>query len=189
RGGGPAGAGRCGSFGSQWRGAAGGEQPGWIYAIGPVGGGAPPVGRNGGNDSAGGRPCKLTPAVQRRLCAALRKGVHYEEACALAGIGYRTFARWMKEGKRQQRGEFREFREAVEQASNWAAGALARRCFELSAKSAKDGLAFLGRRWPGRWGDQARELRELRKELKALALAVHGGGPARPRDLSDRPGG
>src|SRR5262249_7945541 len=149
----------------------------------------PPAGRNGGDGMPGGRPCKLTPAVQKKLCAALKKGVHYEEACALPGIGYRTFLRWMPQGKRQQRGAVRGVPGAGLQAPTWAAGDLAGRCCDLSYKSAKDGLAFLGRRWPGRWGDQARELRELRKELKALALAVHGGGPARPRDLTDRPGG
>jgi hypothetical protein len=43
-----------------------------------------------------GRPTKLTPEVQRKLCASIRIGASYEEAAIASGISERTFAYWRR---------------------------------------------------------------------------------------------
>ena len=60
-----------------------------------------------------GRPSKLTPEVQERICQAIRAGNYYEAACAYAGIHYSTFRKWMQKGETAKSGKFREFFEAV----------------------------------------------------------------------------
>ena len=49
-------------------------------------------------DRPPGRPAKLTPEIQRRLCAALRAGNTREAAAEYAGIGRATFYEWMGRG-------------------------------------------------------------------------------------------
>jgi hypothetical protein len=65
-----------------------------------------------------GRPTKLTPELQRRLCALLRLGVPAERAARLVGIGERTFHTWMADGERQEDGPFQQFRQAVQGAQD-----------------------------------------------------------------------
>lgn len=50
--------------------------------------------------SQGGRPTKLTAAVQEIICGALRRGCYYETASALAGISVRTLRNWLRAGAR-----------------------------------------------------------------------------------------
>ena len=47
----------------------------------------------------GGRPTKLTPERQARVCDAIRAGVPPETAAAYAGIDESTFYRWMQRGR------------------------------------------------------------------------------------------
>ncbi len=49
-------------------------------------------------DDQAGRPIKLTPEIQRRLCDALRTG-NTRTAAAHAGIGRATFIEWMRRGQ------------------------------------------------------------------------------------------
>lgn len=63
-----------------------------------------------------GRPCKLTPELQKRLCDAIAAGNYYEAACGYAGIDYTTFRRWMERGEKATRGKFCDFCQAVRKA-------------------------------------------------------------------------
>ncbi len=47
----------------------------------------------------GGRPSKLTPERQARVCDAIRAGVPPETAAAYAGIDESTFYRWLQRGR------------------------------------------------------------------------------------------
>ena len=47
----------------------------------------------------GGRPSKLTPEVQEKIVTAIRAGNYAQVAAVYAGIGERTFYRWMELGK------------------------------------------------------------------------------------------
>ena len=88
------------------------------------------------------RPSKLTPEVTERLLHALRTGNARVMACRYAGISEPTFHRWMTD----ERPEFREFREVVEQ-----------------AEATRAAVAWLERKAPERWrldepADAANEL-------------------------------
>lgn len=64
-----------------------------------------------------GRPSKLTPDTQRRICEAIEKGLTYAAACALAGISYETFRAWMDDASKNADSEFSAFSVAVEHAN------------------------------------------------------------------------
>lgn len=64
-----------------------------------------------------GRPSKLTDDTQQRILDALRLGTTQENAARYAGIGPATYYRWLEQGAQDDApDEYREFRDAVEQA-------------------------------------------------------------------------
>jgi transposase len=104
-----------------------------------------------------GRPTKLTPALQQKICDAVRAGNYLETAAAFAGIDKTTFHRWMRRGARGSRGVYRDFSQAVEKALADAET----RDVALIAKAAADGAwqasAWrLERKFPDRWGRRER---------------------------------
>ena len=54
-------------------------------------------------DRSTGRPTKLTPEIQRRLCDALRAGNTREAAASYAGIARSTFYNWLERGRNPRR--------------------------------------------------------------------------------------
>ena len=52
----------------------------------------------------GGRPSKLSPEVQERICNAIRAGNYYRAACRYGGIDYSNFRDWMLKGQRARSG-------------------------------------------------------------------------------------
>ena len=81
-----------------------------------------------------GRPSRLTPVVRERLLHALRTGNARVVACRYAGISEPTFHRWMAD----DRPEFREFREVVEQAEAAAEVGVVANLVELSKRDHRD---------------------------------------------------
>jgi hypothetical protein len=71
----------------------------------------------------GGAPLKLTPERQARICDAIRAGIRPEVAAVYAGIGARTYYRWMAAGRGVDAEVlYLEFAEAVELAlAEWEA--------------------------------------------------------------------
>ena len=67
-----------------------------------------------------GRPTKLTPDVQKRLCDALRAGNTRQAAAAYAGVHRSQFYRWLERGEKAKRGKFRDFRDTATRAENAA---------------------------------------------------------------------
>jgi hypothetical protein len=63
-----------------------------------------------------GRPTKLTPELQEKLCNLISRGFQLERAAELAGIGKSTFFRWKDKAKTAKSGIYRDFREAVKEA-------------------------------------------------------------------------
>jgi hypothetical protein len=68
-----------------------------------------------------GRPSKLTPERQETICRVLADGNTRIEAAVAAGIDYSTFRVWMRRGRKQDRGQYRAFIEAVNEAESAAA--------------------------------------------------------------------
>jgi len=72
----------------------------------------------------GGRPTKLTPELQERICEFIRGGNYFSTACFAVGLGETTFYKWMERGEEKKVGgegvkvesPFKEFREAIKKA-------------------------------------------------------------------------
>ena len=115
-----------------------------------------------------GRPSKFTPETKKKLLDAVRMGNYRVPSCSYAGILVSTFYTWLDKGKKQKKGEFVEFLEAVTRAE-----AKLRMIAQWQAQIPRDWRAardFLARRFPERWGPKARvevdhggELSQLQK--------------------------
>ena len=100
-----------------------------------------------------GRPTKLTPELQAKICFAIQAGNFIETAAAYAGIRKATLHNWLRHGARQTQGIYHAFSEAIEKALADAEA----RDVALIAKAAADGhwqaAAWrLERRFSDRWG-------------------------------------
>ena len=97
------------------------------------------------------RPCKLTPAVQEKICRAIRAGSFFIVAAHFAGISERTFRRWMKRGDTKRPGRYAEFRREVLRAEKDSEIAL----LSLWRKAANDdwhaARSLIQARFPERW--------------------------------------
>jgi len=63
-----------------------------------------------------GRPDKLTPEIQKKICDAIRAGNYIETAAAYSGVHKATLYRWLKDGRKANRGKKKEFCDAVDNA-------------------------------------------------------------------------
>lgn len=126
----------------------------------------------------GGRPSKLTPEIQSRICAVLRAGNYREVACAKAGVHYATFARWMADGKAATAGPFREFHDAVKRAEAYAEAKLLGQIRTASVENWQAAAWMLERKTPDRWGRRDKVTldlavqRELEQALEKLSSAL-----------------
>lgn len=105
-----------------------------------------------------GRPSKLNEVVKKRLIGALERGAYKEDACHYAGISVATFYRWMDKGEAQEKGEYKQFREAVELAE--ANSTMISLDTIVKAEQEGDWRAAawkLERRQPDRWGRVERQ--------------------------------
>lgn len=99
-----------------------------------------------------GRPPKLTVEMTDRLCQALSAGNYRTPAAEWAGIAASTFHEWMRRGKAQKVGEYRDFRRRVLEAEK----AAEIRAVGLVMAAAKDDARhaewWLERKFHDRWG-------------------------------------
>lgn len=100
-----------------------------------------------------GRPTKLTPETQAKICDAIRAGNYLETSAAFAGIDKSTLYAWLRKGAAAKRGIHVEFSRAIEKAMADAEA----RDVALIGKAAADGTwqasAWrLERKYPDRWG-------------------------------------
>lgn len=71
---------------------------------------------NGKPKHPGGRPTKLTPALQDEIIKAIRAGNYMETAAAYQGVDKTTLYEWLRRGKAASRGIYAEFSHAIEKA-------------------------------------------------------------------------
>lgn len=130
--------------------------------------------------SASGRPSKINPKIQAKICDAIRAGNYIETAAAHAGIHKSTLYDWMKRGAREKdrvekaggrakvkkaEADFVAFSDAVEKA---LADAEVRDVMIIANAATTDWKAAawrLERKFPDKWG---------RKE-KVQAQVEHSG--------------
>jgi|LakMenEpi03Aug12_release.lakeMendotaPanAssembly.Ray.scaffolds.fasta_scaffold360217_2 transposase len=101
-----------------------------------------------------GRPLKLTPTLQDKICNAIAAGSYSEIAARYAGVSSTTFYKWMALGDGDNaESPYREFREAVENARATSEV----RNIGLIQQAANNGTWqaaawYLERTSPARWG-------------------------------------
>ena len=113
-----------------------------------------------------GRPSKLTPEVQERICQAIRAGNYYEAACAYAGIHYSTFRKWMQKGETTKSGKFREFFEDVTRAEYEAEVRMVAQWQKHMPEDYRAIRDFLERRYPDRWGRRLDVKQDIKQEVQ-----------------------
>jgi hypothetical protein len=105
-----------------------------------------------------GRPTKLTPEMQKKLCDVLAAGATRQDAAYHAGLRVQTLYDWLKRGRAAQSGLFREFSDAVKAAEAQCAircAAVIQRAAQGSAEAPPEWKAacwWLERRRPKQFG-------------------------------------
>ena len=103
-----------------------------------------------------GRPCKLTPDVQKRLHDALRAGIYIEYAVTYVGISKSTYYSWMAKGDADDAAglttEFSDFSHSIKRADAECKVRLLLLWQKQMPKNWKACATFLERRWPEDWG-------------------------------------
>lgn len=124
-----------------------------------------------------GRPSKLTPALQAKLCDAIRAGNFLEPAASFAGIDESTLHRWLKRGARERKGARHDLAMAVDKATaDSETLAVARISKEGSEGSWQAEAWLLERRFPERWG--RRERHEVKAEINSTVKVKNVGQEA-----------
>lgn len=100
------------------------------------------------------RPSKISREIIEKIAESVLHGSSYEAAAAAAGIHYDTLNEWMKKGREQKSGIYREFSEALETANGQCTVNMVRIIQSAAAKGDwKAALEWLKRRRRGEWGD------------------------------------
>lgn len=120
----------------------------------------------------GGRPTKLNPELQEKICQAIRAGNYIETAAAYAGVNKSTLYDWLKRGGRAKSGKYKEFSNAVEKA---LAEAEVRDVFIIGKAAEENWQAAawrLERKFPERWGRKER-LRSEEQETGTKVVIIN----------------
>jgi hypothetical protein len=141
-----------------------------------------------------GRPSKLTPEAMEKLIGALRAGNFRGPAAFYAGIGERTLATWMREGKERPAGPYGALRQAVLEAERGAEIANVAHIAKAAQKGDWKAAAWwLERKANERWGRPERKPppatddvskmsdAELRARVRELMAQEEGNAPSSGR--------
>lgn len=127
-----------------------------------------------------GRPSELTPAMIAEAHRYIQTCLYVESLPALLGISKATFYSWLKRGAKEQRRvsnggkpkederTYAEFLDAIKKGR--ALGELEDlEVIKKASKACWQAAAWrLERRFPEKWGNHAREIRELAVRLRRL---------------------
>jgi len=123
-----------------------------------------------------GRASKLTPEVIEAVCTSVAAGLPLGMAAAKAGISVRSLHTWRKMGRDGKS----KIHVALVSELKKAEAELVARNVELIQTAANRGTWqaacwLLERKFPGSFGSDRREIRQLKKELKELKKQVKDG--------------
>ena len=103
-----------------------------------------------------GRPSKLTPELQAKVCEYIAAGNYLVTACQAAGINTHTFTDWIAKGERELEentpGEFSAFLLAAKEAEAQSEVNLVAAVQKHNERNVIAPLAMLDRRFRERWG-------------------------------------
>lgn len=117
-----------------------------------------------------GRKSKLTPEIQEKIVSAVRAGNYSFVAAEFAGIGERTFYKWMEKGEARPGSTYGQFRQAVKSAEREAEVRAVAIIQNLMTSNWQAAMTFLERKYPDRWGRRVRVSVDHRRELSQLGL-------------------
>ena len=133
-----------------------------------------------------GRPSKLTPELQERICEYIAKGHTYNRACKLCNISVSVFCEWRSKGEQaRSKGEtdvYTEFMEAVELADVQYIEVYVN-CVHDAVKDgdAKLALTILGRKLPEEFGRRDNIVLEHKldsdTDLSKFLKVIYGDSP------------
>jgi len=99
-----------------------------------------------------GRPSKLDEATQQKFLDAVREGLPYSTACALAGISETTFAVWRQRADAEPDSAYAGFMQALKAAEAEAEAANGKRIRSAADNGQWQAAAWiLERRHPDKW--------------------------------------
>jgi len=121
-----------------------------------------------------GRPSKLTPQLQEKICEYIANGNYLNTACQATGITDSTLFNWMKRAEEEGKnggGRYFDFMVAIKKAEAQAEAALASMIKEtaLQKKEWLPAMTFLERRHPDRWGRRDRTRVDI-NETKTIQI-------------------
>lgn len=111
---------------------------------------------------------KFTDDIRKRIVGTLKAGNYATVAARFAGISSTTFHRWMRKGKAQAKGPFREFYNEVEQALAFAETRAVAHVVKEFEDDWRAALSYLERKFPRRWG-RGRESGVAKRTAKDVA--------------------
>lgn len=125
------------------------------------------------------RKTDLTPAVQARICEALKAGNTRRASALFGGVSESTFYRWMQEGEAATRGAKREFWEAVTHAEAVCEVGYVAVIKKHSADDWRAAIEWLKRRRPEDWSETMRQdITSKGKEVgNSILVHIHNPTP------------
>jgi hypothetical protein len=117
--------------------------------------------------------------TKEKMLGAIRAGSYVSAACAYSRISRETFYGWLRRGRKEETGEYRDFYERVKEAES-AAELIAVSNWVTAIKGGdwRASREFLARRFPSRWGvlnqgeeqnvDEAEEMAEEEQSIEPL---------------------
>lgn len=100
-----------------------------------------------------GRPTKLTPDLQKRLCEAIKLGMNRERAAWFVGIDRVTLQRWLKAAEGRQSGKYVDFCHSLKKAEAEAIAINLKHLHTAAQDGAWQAAAWqLERRYPKEYG-------------------------------------
>ena len=120
-----------------------------------------------------GRPSKFVPEAAAAVLEHVRRGAPRHIAANAAGLGRSTLMRWMARGKKERRGQFRDFWDALKKAEAELIIELVQRINAAAERGTWQAAAWtLERRYPEKFSTHGRELAAFRKEVVELRKLV-----------------
>jgi hypothetical protein len=124
-----------------------------------------------------GRPTKLTPGIQAKVCDAIRSGNFRETAAKFAGIDRSTLHRWLKRGENKRRGACHDFAVAVDKALADSEALFVARIAKAANEGTWQASAWLlERRFSENWG--RRDRHEIKAEINSTVKVKNDGEEA-----------
>lgn len=103
-------------------------------------------------NSKGGRPSKLTPKLQQKICELIQIGNSKKDAALLCGITRRTLEYWLQKAQDEESGPYAAFAEALEQAQATFKQTQIEIITSAAGKQWQAAAWLLERRFPREWG-------------------------------------